>query len=61
MSGTLLVGLLLSITPFFVPVTMQVLGLLIGLIQAYIFSILAMVYIAASLRRQPTPETEQKS
>lgn len=61
MSGSLLVGLLLSITPFLVPITMQVLGLLIGLIQAYIFSILAMVYIAASLRRQPEPGAEQKS
>lgn len=56
MSGSLLVALLLSITPFFVPVTMQVLGLLIGLIQAYIFSVLAMVYIAAGLRRQSGPE-----
>ncbi len=60
MSGSLLVGLLLSITPFFVPVTMQVLGLLIGLIQAYIFSILAMVYIAAALHRQPDDASEQK-
>lgn len=56
MSGSLLVALLLSITPFFVPITMQVLGLLIGLIQAYIFSILAMVYIAAGLRRHSGPE-----
>lgn len=60
MSGSLLVGLLLSVTPFFVPVTMQVLGLLIGLIQAYIFSILAMVYIAAALHRQPGQAAEQK-
>lgn len=58
MSGSLLVALLLSITPFFVPVAMQVLGLLIGLIQAYIFSILAMVYIAAGLRRQSGEEAE---
>jgi F-type H+-transporting ATPase subunit a len=61
MSGSLLVALLLSITPFFVPVTMQVLGLLIGLIQAYIFSILAMVYIAAGLRSQSREASEQNS
>jgi F-type H+-transporting ATPase subunit a len=52
MSGSILLGLLLAITPLFVPIAMQVLGLLIGLIQAYIFSILAMVYIAAVLRRR---------
>lgn len=48
MSGTVLVGLLLSLTPFFFPVVMQLLGLLTGLIQAYIFAVLAMVYIASA-------------
>ena len=59
MSGSILLGLLLAITPFFVPIAMQVLGLLIGLIQAYIFSILAMVYVAAVLRRQHGTAPEQ--
>jgi F-type H+-transporting ATPase subunit a len=48
MSGTLLAGLLVSIVPFFFPTLMQLLGLLTGLIQAYIFAVLAMVYIAAA-------------
>ncbi len=48
MSGTLLAGLLISIVPFFFPTLMQLLGLLTGLIQAYIFAVLAMVYIAAA-------------
>jgi F-type H+-transporting ATPase subunit a len=61
MSGSILVALLLAITPFFIPVTMQVLGLLIGLIQAYIFAILAMVYIAAGLRSHETAQTQQKA
>ena len=52
MSGSMVVALLLAIAPLFIPVLMQVLGLLIGLIQAYIFAILAMVYIAAGIRRQ---------
>ena len=39
---------MLAVTPLFFPVVMQVLGLLIGLIQAYIFAILAMVYIASA-------------
>ncbi|WAK03930.1 F0F1 ATP synthase subunit A [Methylobacter sp. YRD-M1] len=48
MSGTVMAGILISLIPFFFPVVMQVLGLLTGSIQAYIFSILAMVYIASS-------------
>jgi len=50
MSGTILAALLISIIPFFFPVLMQLLGLLTGLIQAYIFAVLAMVYIAAATR-----------
>ena len=52
MSGAMIVAVLLAITPLFVPVLMQALGLLIGLIQAYIFAILAMVYIAAAVQRE---------
>jgi F-type H+-transporting ATPase subunit a len=48
MSGTMIVAILISLVPLFVPLVMQVFGLLIGLIQAYVFSILAMVYIAAA-------------
>lgn len=51
MSGSMIVGILLAITPFFFPVVMQALGLLTGMIQAYIFAILAMVYIAAAVQR----------
>ncbi|MFU8789321.1 MAG: F0F1 ATP synthase subunit A [Methylobacter sp.] len=52
MSGTVIGGILLSITPLFFPVAMQLLGLLTGVIQAYIFSILAMVYIASATPKQ---------
>ena len=53
MSGTVIVGILISVAPFFFPVDlMQLLGLLTGLIQAYIFAILAMVYIASASRSQ---------
>ena len=50
MSGTVIAAILLSIVPFFFPIVMQVLGLLTGLIQAYIFAVLAMVYIASATR-----------
>jgi len=50
MSGAMLVAILLTITPFLFPIVMTVLGLLTGMVQAYIFSVLATVYIAAATR-----------
>ncbi|TLN14647.1 F0F1 ATP synthase subunit A [bacterium] len=61
MSGTIIVGILLSIAPLFFPIVMQVLGLLVGLIQAYIFAVLAMVYIASATSVQKRAETEQET
>ena len=52
MSGVMIIGILLTITPFLFPIVMTVLGLLTGMVQAYIFSILAAVYIAAATRAQ---------
>lgn len=46
-SGTLIVAILVSVVPFFFPVLMKLLGLLIGVIQAYVFAILALIYIAS--------------
>jgi len=50
MSGGMIVAILLSITPFIFPIVMKTLGLLTGMVQAYIFSILATVYIAAAVQ-----------
>ncbi len=50
MSGAMIIGILLTITPFIFPIVMTALGLLTGMVQAYIFSILAAVYIAAATR-----------
>jgi F-type H+-transporting ATPase subunit a len=56
MSGAMIIAILLTITPFIFPIVMTALGLLTGMVQAYIFSILAAVYIAAATRtRQPQP------
>jgi F-type H+-transporting ATPase subunit a len=61
MSGAMIVGILLTITPFIFPIVMTLLGLLTGMVQAYIFSILAAVYIAAATRvSKPPPETDAK-
>jgi F-type H+-transporting ATPase subunit a len=58
MSGAMILGILLTITPFVFPIVMTALGLLTGMVQAYIFSILAAVYIAAATRvRKPKTES----
>jgi F-type H+-transporting ATPase subunit a len=48
MSGAMIISILLMITPFVFPIVMTSLGLLTGMVQAYIFTILAGVYIAAA-------------
>jgi len=56
MSGAMIIAILLTITPFIFPIVMTLLGQLTGMVQAYIFSILAAVYIAAATRvRKPKP------
>ena len=64
MSGTVIAAILLGFVPLFVPIVMQLFGLLTGMIQAYIFAILAMVYIASATQThrnesptEPTKET----
>lgn len=60
MSGTMILAILLTITPFIFPIAMSALGLLTGMVQAYIFFILATVYIAAATRvRVPKQNAER--
>jgi F-type H+-transporting ATPase subunit a len=59
MSGTLIGAILLSIAPLFVPIVMQLFGLLIGQIHAYIFAVLAAVYIASGTRAYEQDESEK--
>src|SRR3546814_3425935 len=67
MSGSMMVAAALAIAPLFFPIVMSALGLLIGLIQAYIFSILALVFIASANQAHkdqghtaPTSETREE-
>ncbi|MBN2409331.1 MAG: F0F1 ATP synthase subunit A [Candidatus Aminicenantes bacterium] len=63
MSGTMIAGILLSVAPLFLPVVMHALGLMIGQIQAYIFAVLATVYIASASRahEEETKRSARKS
>jgi F-type H+-transporting ATPase subunit a len=56
MSTTKLVAIVVGIVPLLFPVVFQALGLLIGMIQAYIFAILATVYITSGMRVTGTAE-----
>ena len=59
MSGAVIAAILLSIAPFFFPVVMDMLGLLTGFIQAYIFAILATVYISSAMAETPVKTSEK--
>lgn len=61
MSGKMIASVLLLVVPLLFPVVMQAFGLLIGLIQAYIFAVLAMVYIASGTRVHKEKETVEDS
>lgn len=60
MSGAVIGAILLTVAPFFFPVVMQLFGLLAGLIQAYIFAILAAVYISSAMA-DPHAKPEDKT
>jgi F-type H+-transporting ATPase subunit a len=60
MSGNLIAAILLSIAPLFFPAVMQAFGLLIGVIQAYVFAVLALVYIASAARVQQEEDPESQ-
>lgn len=59
MSGAMIAAILLAVAPFIFPIVMQALGLLTGLIQAYIFAILATVYIAAATKVQQDRDSSE--
>lgn len=59
MSGVVIAAILLSIAPFFFPVVMDMLGLLTGFIQAYIFAILATVYISSAMADPPLDTSDK--
>jgi len=60
MSGAVIAAILLGVAPFFFPVIMDVLGLLTGMIQAYIFAILATVYISGATAPPHSSQPEKE-
>lgn len=60
MSGAVIAAILLGVAPFFFPVAMDMLGLLTGVIQAYIFAVLATVYISSAIAPSMPSVSEKK-
>lgn len=54
MSGVFVVGIVLSLAGLLVPIPLMALDLLTGAVQAYIFSVLAMVFIGGALAEAPS-------
>jgi F-type H+-transporting ATPase subunit a len=53
LSGEMIAVILLGIMGFLVPVPFDLLHIVIGLIQAYIFGVLTLVFIAGGIRTKP--------
>jgi len=56
--GVKIIAVLAVVAPVGPPVIMNAFGLLIGMIQAYIFLVLAMVYIASGMQREQQMKRE---
>ena len=59
MSGVMIIAILLSIAPLFIPVLMTAFGLITGSVQAYIFTVLTAVYIAAATQVHESVATKK--
>lgn len=53
LSGAIIASVLMMLAPFLVPLPLQILGLITGTIQAYIFALLAIVYVSAVAPKEP--------
>src|SRR6202046_4355469 len=61
MSGVFVIGIVLSLAGLLVPIPLMALDLLTGAVQAYIFAILAMVFIAGAIgETKPIPNTNSQ-
>ena len=59
MSGVFIIGIILSLAGLLVPIPLMALGLLTGAVQAYIFTVLAMVFIGSVVNEGRTNGSEE--
>lgn len=60
MSGVFVIAIVLSLAGLFVPIPLMALDLLTGAVQAYIFAVLATVFIGAAVGDTPADPTPKK-
>ena len=53
LSGAIIASVLMTLAPVLVPLPLQILGLITGTIQAYIFALLAIVYVSSVAPPKP--------
>ena len=58
MSGVFVIGIVASLAGLLVPIPLMALDLLTGLVQAYIFAVLAMVFITSAVEDGAAPRTD---
>jgi F-type H+-transporting ATPase subunit a len=61
MSGAFIIAIILSLAGLLVPIPFMAIELLIGAIQAYIFTVLAMVFIASAVRESRAAGSKERS
>lgn len=61
MSTTKIVAIMIAVAPLLFPAVLRTLGLVVGLIQAYIFAVLAMVYIASADQASEEAHARERS
>jgi F-type H+-transporting ATPase subunit a len=60
LSTDLIVAIVFALIPFFIPLPFAALGMLTGVLQAYIFTILASLYIASAIEVEQTEEERHR-
>lgn len=61
MAGVFIIGIVLSLAGLLLPIPLMALELLTGAVQAYIFAILALVFIGGALGSEAAPDKESKA
>jgi F-type H+-transporting ATPase subunit a len=61
MSGAFVIGIILSLAGLFVPIPFMALDALVSVIQAYIFTVLALVSIGAAIGDNPSQTPQEKA
>ena len=60
LSGAVIITVLMMLAPFLIPLPLQILGLVTGTIQAYIFALLAIVYVSAVAPNEAYVQSDTK-